>query len=102
MLTRPVTQFIPAPREAFRLICGENPLASLDLSNNTALQELSCNGNQFTSLDISNNTDIVELYIERMPTLNKVCVWTMPFPPDGIEIYTEGSPNVYFSTDCSK
>jgi len=34
--------------------------------------------------------------------LEKVCVWTMPFPPEEIKVCTDGSPNVYFTTDCSK
>jgi hypothetical protein len=29
-------------------------------------------------------------------------VWVMPFPPSGFNLYASGSPNVYFSTDCSK
>jgi len=36
-----------------------------------------------------------------MPTLFKVCVWEMPFPPSGISIDTTNSPNVYFTTDCA-
>jgi hypothetical protein len=35
-----------------------------------------------------------------MPALQQVCVWTMPFPPEGIEIDTTGSTNIYFSTEC--
>jgi len=37
-----------------------------------------------------------------MPSLNKVCVWIMPFPPTGFGLETKSSPNVYFTTDCSK
>jgi len=42
------------------------------------------------------------LYIQEMPSLYEVCVWVVPFPPDGVEVETRGSPNVYFTTDCSK
>jgi len=42
------------------------------------------------------------LYIQEMPSLYKVCVWQTPFPPDGVSVVYEGSPNVYFTTDCSK
>jgi hypothetical protein len=42
------------------------------------------------------------LYIMYIPTLYKVCVWEMPFPPTEVAINMEGSPNVYFTTDCSK
>jgi hypothetical protein len=37
-----------------------------------------------------------------MLTIQKVCVWTLPFPPDGLYISSDGSPNVYFTTDCNK
>jgi hypothetical protein len=36
-----------------------------------------------------------------MLSLNEVCVWTMPFPPERVYVTTYGSPNVYFTTDCS-
>jgi len=36
-----------------------------------------------------------------MPTLHEVCVWTMPFPPDGVNVDTTGSPNVFFTNECS-
>jgi len=36
-----------------------------------------------------------------MPSLYKVCVWEMPFPPAFVDVYTENSPNVYFTTDCT-
>ena len=31
----------------------------------------------------------------------EVCVWEMPFPPEGFELDSTGSPNVYFTTECS-
>jgi hypothetical protein len=34
-----------------------------------------------------------------MPSLFKVCVWIIPFP---VQAYTDGSPNIYYTTDCSK
>jgi Leucine-rich repeat (LRR) protein len=91
------------------LECNNNLLTSLDVSNNTTLGVLQCSGNQFTSLDLSHNSDLgtfstgfVEFDISQMPTLYKVCVWEMPFPPEGLEVDTIGSPNVYFTTECSK
>jgi len=53
-------------------------------------------------LDITNNTALYWLNIMNITTLYKVCVWEMPFPPTGVAILMEGSPNVYFTTDCSK
>ena len=80
-----------------------NELTSLDVSNNPALIELECGSNMLTSLDISGNQKITRLNIGEMPYLGEVCVWTMPFPPEGVRVVdTEGSPNVYFTTDCSQ
>ena len=53
---------------------------------------------------------MTDLDISDMPTLYKVCVWVMPFPPDPppgskeckkILIKNNGSPNVYFTADCN-
>jgi hypothetical protein len=100
------------------LDCDDNQLASLNVSNQTVLKILSCSGNQLTSLDLSKNSSIGKdvgseltyyskyyycyLSIEEMPGLEKVCVWTMPFSPEGVKLCAEGSPNVYFTADCSK
>ncbi len=37
-----------------------------------------------------------------MPTLYQVCVWELPFPPEGVDVDMTDSPNVYFTTDSSK
>lgn len=42
----------------WRLDCAENQLTSLDISKNTALDELWCENNQLTSLDVSKNTGL--------------------------------------------
>jgi photosystem II stability/assembly factor-like uncharacterized protein len=82
------------------LDCSENQLTSLDVSNNNALTELYCWSNRIANLDVSTDTLISILEIGDIPSLNLVCVWTTPFPPEGIHVYTGGSPNVYFSEDC--
>ena len=46
------------------LDCGENQLTSLDLSQNTVLEELDCGENQLTSLDLSQNTVLTTLYCQ--------------------------------------
>ena len=46
------------------LVCWENQLTSLDVSQNTALQELECFENKLTSLDVSQN-----------PALQKLSCW---------------------------
>ena len=84
------------------LYVDRNSLTSLDISNQTALKELSCGENELTTLDVSNNTTLEFLYLGKMPTLTKVCVWTFPFPPPGVEFYAEGSPNISFTIDCSQ
>jgi len=82
------------------LSCSANQLTSLDISNNTALNYLYCGNNKLTTLDVSNNISLTFLAIMDMPSLYKVCVWEMPFPVNNI--YSNGSPNVYFTMDCSK
>jgi hypothetical protein len=77
-------------------------LTTLDLSNNKALTVLSCTQSWLTILDISNNNALYWLGINEMPWLTKVCVWTLPFPPAGLTVNMTGSPNVYFTTECSK
>jgi hypothetical protein len=82
-------------------ICHDCKLASIDITHNQALTQLVCSNNPLTSLDISNNNALTRLGLSDMPTLNKICVWEMPFPPQEVEIYTEGSPNIYFTLDCN-
>jgi len=74
----------------------------LDVSYNTVLIGLFCSSNQLTRLDISKNSKLDWLWIDNMPTLHEVCVWTLPFPPSGFHLKVNGSPNVYFTMDCSK
>jgi len=80
------------------LHCDSNQLASLDVSTKTALRYLGCGNNQLASLDVSNNTALIEIDISAMASLYEVCVWEMPSPPEGVSVFTEGSPNVYFTT----
>ena len=84
------------------LDCSHNQLTSLDVSGCTVLESLYCGENQLTSLDVSNNTTLTKLQCRDMPSLTKVCVWTLPFPPAGVQVYSKNSTNVYFTTDCSK
>jgi hypothetical protein len=84
------------------LQCWRNHLTSLDVSGCTALTRLNCDHNELNSLDISNNTTLTHLSLGIIPTLYEVCVWTMPFPPEGFKLCMDGSPNVYFTTECSK
>ena len=107
------------------LLCNNNELSILDVSHNIFLGFLSCGNNQLTSLDISNNTALgthmltykllvldirAELLLKNMPTLYEVCVsesFIVQQYDDGyshddsVHIDTTGSPNVYFTTECS-
>ncbi|WKZ58554.1 MAG: hypothetical protein QY309_11825 [Cyclobacteriaceae bacterium] len=111
------------------LYCQHNLLSSLDCSNNSALQVLRCHNNllenlnvsncgslfqlfchnnpnrptnnQLVNLDISSNTALISIQLTSLPTLQQVCVWQTPFPPDGVSVNTSLSPNVYFATDCN-
>ena len=66
----------------------------------TKLKMLQCCENVLTNLDIRNNTELNTLYIYDMPSLERVCVSEMPFPPQGLLLNMTNSPNVYFTTDC--
>jgi hypothetical protein len=70
------------------LICGMNQLTSLNLSNNSSLGQ-----------ELVGYCDCY-LNIRYLPSLEEVCVWTMPFPPDSFLLCADDSPNVYFTTDC--
>jgi len=83
------------------LYCANNQLTSLNVSNNTALTVLHCFTNPLTSLDISNNVSLKNIQLRDMPSLNEVCVWEMPLP-EGIVLDITNSPNINFTTDCSK
>ena len=83
------------------LKCQENMLTNL-LASNASLNFIWCGDNNLTKLDIRLNTALIVLSCTNIPTLEQVCVWETPFPPEGVTIDTLGSPNVYFTTECSK
>jgi len=82
------------------LFCNDNLLTNLDVSGNIDLEYLGCSDNQMEVLDVSNNTAIEYLDLSLMPTLNMVCIWEFPVPSE-IELDTTGSPNIYFTVECS-
>ena len=47
--------------------CQNNQLTALDVSQNTALENLSCTDNQLTTLDVSKNTALTGLYCYNNP-----------------------------------
>ena len=54
------------------LVCGNNQLTSLNVSNNTKLTHLGCGNNQLTSLDVTNNIELVHLApaVNQLTSLN--------------------------------
>jgi hypothetical protein len=84
------------------LLLNNNLLTEIDVSNNTSLTKLITCGNQLTGLDVSGNADIVLLGVDNMATIYEVCVWTTPFPPTGVIVLSDYSPNVYFTNHCQE
>lgn len=74
-------------------------LTGIDLSGNPELMT-SC-GNQLASIGLSLNTRLRLIGIDNMPSLTEVCVWTTPFPPEGVRVLMDYSPNAFFTTQCS-
>ena len=83
------------------LICNNNLLSHLDLSANSGLSTMICCGNQLTGLNISRHAGLTMIGYDNMPMLTEVCVWTLPFPPPGVVVLREFSPNVVYTTSCS-
>jgi len=83
------------------LSCADNKLTGFDLSNVTALWYLNCGGNSTINLDVSDNPNLIELYLGDMRNLTNVCVWALPFPTEGVKVYSKGSPYVNFTYDCA-
>jgi len=84
-----------------KLFCKNNLLTSLDLSANTGLTLMVSCGNQLTRLDISKHTALTLIGVDNMPMLIEVCVWTLPFPPEGITVLQGFSPNINYITTCN-
>jgi hypothetical protein len=82
------------------LSCNNNLLESVDVSRNIKLETFICCGNRLIGLDVSKNNSLRKLGIDNMPMLNKVCVWTLPFPPPGVEVLMDFSPGVEFTAAC--
>jgi hypothetical protein len=89
-------------RSLVKLFCKNNLLTKLDLSANTGLTKMVSCGNQLTRLDISEHTALKLIGVDNMPMLTEVCVWTLPFPPEGVTTLQGFSPNIIFTTTCSR
>ena len=105
--------------ELIGLSCEDNQLNDLDVSTCQKLRKLYCGRNHLSQLDISDISNFFSehtnpllcgmrtdafLSISNMPTLHEVCVSELPVPVSSFDeslVDTSGSPNVYFTTDCS-
>lgn len=83
------------------LNCESNDLTNLNLSNCLNLETIHCGWNEFSELDLSYNQVLKEIDLRRLSGLNKVCVWTLPFPPEGISLDIQDSPNIFYATECN-
>ena len=92
------------------LYCEKNLLSELDVSNCPYLVILYCGTNYLSKLDLSNNSDFFTLAvagkvlgISNMPSLYEVCLARSPEDNDIFMWHTDttGSPNVYFTANCS-
>ena len=81
------------------LNCTGNDILHLDLSNNTALTSLVCSENQLTSLNIRNNNNILFLNTTNNLTLNCINVDDSAFAANNW--ITNIDPQHYFSNDCN-
>jgi len=72
-----------------------NPIYEIDLSNNLALSGVWFGDNPMTVLDISENQNVNFLRNDGEFPFEKICVWTLPFPPPGTYVNTVNFPYSY-------
>jgi Leucine-rich repeat (LRR) protein len=84
-----------------KLVLNNNLITRLDLSANLGLKKMISCGNKLTRLDISRHTGLELIGVDNMPMLTQVCVWTLPFPPDGIVVLQGFSPNIVYTDQCA-
>ena len=79
--------------------CEYNQIITLDVSNNTALDELDCRENALSSLDLrnGNNTDL-EFLITNNPNLYCIDVDDFQYSYNN---WFNIDAQMYFSEDCS-
>jgi hypothetical protein len=86
-------------RELHSLSCSFNQLTSLNISLNPSLEKLYCGYNRLKQLDISANPNIRELDISGMKMFTTLFVSAIPFPPEGMNVYSAGS-SYFIVRDC--
>ena len=66
--------------------------AFMNLGENTSLTAMISCGNRLHALDIPRSTSLARIGIDNMHMFTGVRVWTLPFPPPGVEVLMEFSP----------
>ena len=92
---------VSANLQLTRLILNNNLISHLDLSSNGSLEAMISCGNRLTKLDISMLPHLQMIGVDNMPMLTEVCVWTLPFPPDGVTVLRTYSPRLQFTMNCT-
>lgn len=77
-----------------------NKLTEIDLSNNESLEELDGCRNFISKIHLCCNNTLSRIQLAEMPSLELVCVWTLPFPPEGVYIDVSGESGITFAYGC--
>lgn len=77
-----------------------NQLSEIDLSNNEILEELDGCRNFISKIHLCCNSTLCRIQLSEMPSLQRVCVWTLPFPPEGVHMDISGESGITFAHDC--
>lgn len=82
------------------LSCFANQLTELDVSGCLNLRILSCGGNPLLKLNLSTNTSLEILVLEEIFSAPEICVWSLPFPTDGVTVYGEEAGEFHYRLEC--
>ncbi len=66
-----------------------NPISEIDLSNNPDLAWIEFGDNPMPVLDVSVNYKLRSLSSKGVFPFEKICVWTLPFPPPPSDPFTD-------------
>lgn len=79
-----------------------NHICEIDLSNNIALEELDGCRNMISTIHLCCNHALLQIMLSEMHSLTSVCVWTLPFPPEGVYLDISGDPGISFTDKCGQ
>jgi len=82
------------------LVCDNNLITNIDLSQNTLLQTVRCEGNQLTSLNIKNGNSNGIISFHTINNLNLECIQVDTDIIDNIPVDWDYDAGVTFSDDC--